>query len=260
MVRILQGPGHGFVQRQNGTNSTGIVIVPKGSLVFPMQYFPSGNTANTQNFALYSTNGGLSWAATDLTPTNTLAGKPCYAQEGCIVELDDGTWEYMSKYGRFDDQNFDSAYAGDASDDARYECRLFFRTRDFKTWTFDGYHPSKSVRSQGSCLWLGEKVKAANGGQSLYASCFSTWGSYANSQRRGGLKLFFGRDTSSEGGQPGITWDRGEIEIRHEHTKACSYNSMAMLDDFTLGITFEACGHIYFRKVDVRPFLKSSGE
>ena len=252
---ILEGPGHGFVQRKQVTDGEGEVVMPSGALVFSMQFFPTTNNyATTQNFALYSTDGGATWAATALTPTNTPAGKDCYAQEGCIVELDDGTWEYMAKYGKYG-SNFDTAYGSSQGDDARENCRLFFRSRDFKTWSFDGYHPHKSVRSQGSCLWLGEKVKTENGGTSLYAACFSTWGNYKAKQRRGGLKLFFGRDTSSEAGKPGITWDRGELEIRHEHTSACSYNSMVMLDDWTLGVAFESDGHIYFRKVDVRAFL-----
>ena len=250
---ILQGPGHGFAQRNDGTDATGAVIVPKGSLVFPMQYFPDGTVTRTQNFALYSTDGGLSWRATKLTPKTTQEGRNCYAQEGCVVELDDGTWEYMAKYGEYD-PNFDTAYEGDGSDDARKDSRLFFRTMDFKTWVFDGYHPSKSIRSQGSCLWLGDEIKKAHGGASRYASCFSTWGNYP-AERRGGLKLFFGRDTSSEDGEPGITWDCGEIEIRHEHTSACSYNSMVMLDDWTLGVVFESHGHIYLRKVDLRTIL-----
>ena len=252
---VLQGPGHGFVQRNEVTDRvSGEVIMPKGALVFPMQYFPV-NTVDTQDFALYSTDGGDTWTATALTPTNTPAGKDCYAQEGCVVELDDGTWEYMAKYGKYG-TNYDSAYGGSIDDDARRDCRLFFRSWDFKTWKFDGYHPSKSIRSQGSCLWLGDKVKAANGGVSLYAACFSTWGKYKTGQRRGGLKLFFGRDTSSEAGSPGITWDCGEIELRREHTEACSYNSMAMFDDWTLGILFESCGHIYLRKVDLRTVLR----
>lgn len=250
---VLQGPGHGFVQRKEVTDGEGDVIMPSGALVFPMQFFPGNNFTDTQNFALYSTNGGVTWVATALTPTNTPAGKPCYAQEGCIVELDDGTWEYMAKYGQYG-SNVDTAYGSLQDDDAREDCRLFFRSKDFKTWSFDGYHPHKSIRSQGSCLWLGDAVKKANGGTSLYAACFSTWGNYPQ-QRRGGLKLFFGRDTSSVPGQQGITWDCGELEIRHEHTSACSYNSMAMLDDKTLAVLFESDGHIYLRKVNLNRFF-----
>ena len=281
---ILQGPGHGFAQRNDGTNSTGAVIVPKGSLVFPMQYFPKGTWTDTRNFALYSTNCGVSWAATALTPDKTpeppagregewIQNKDCYAQEGCVVELDDGSWEYMGKYGKYSANvaNVDTAHGAASDDDAREDCRLFFRSRDFKTWEFDGYHPSKSVRSQGSCLWLGERVKNVQigekrAGASLYAACFSTWGNYGSldlagkRQRRGGLKVFFGRDTSSETDEPGIKWDCGEIEIRREHTDGCSYNSMVMFDDWTLGVLFESYGHIYLRKVDLRKVFGVEGD
>jgi len=252
---VLEGPGHGFVQRKKVTNGEGDVLMPAGAIVFPMQYFPANSFVQTQNFALYSTDGGATWAATALTPTTTPAGNVCYAQEGCVVELDDGTWEFMAKYGGYG-SNVDTAYGTSQDDDAREDCRLFFRSKDFKTWSFDGYHPHKSVRSQGSCLWLGERIKDENGGTSLYAACFSTGGHYGKGQRRGDVKLFFGRDTSSESGKPGITWDCWELEVRHEHTGGCSYNSMAMLDDWTLGVAFEANGHIYLRKVDLRRFCE----
>ena len=236
IIGILEGPGHGIVQRRTVADGDGKTIMPAGALVFPMQYFPSGTTYKTHNFAAYSTDGGATWQATCLTPAKTPDGEDCYAHEGSIVELDDGTWEYMGKFGN-------------ASVDA-IGPKLFFRTRDFKTWTFDGYHYHQAVRCQGSCLWLGEAVKARFG-SSRYAACFSTWGDYGAGKRRGGIKLFIGRDTSSEPNAPGITWDCGEIDIRPEHTSACAYNSMVMLDDWTIGILFEAFGHIYFRKVDL---------
>lgn len=220
---ILQGPGHGIVQRQTVYAADGeTVLMPAGAIVFPMQYFIDGNFSNTRTFAVYSTDGGAHWNATKLTPAND------NAQENCVMELDDGSW-YMICKGKTQSQ----------------KQRQLFRTTDFANWTYCGsITPSEWV--QGSCMRIGE----GRDGKSRYVACFATGGS------RSDLTLHFGRDTSLDNGATkGVEWDCGKVNIYPYATGNMSYNSLVMLDATTLGVMFESFGHIYMKRVDVSVIL-----
>ena len=207
---ILEGPGHGIVQRKTVYDRDGNVLMKAGTVVIPMQYFPNNDFANSpRGFAVYSEDDGQTWKATRITT-------PIHpAQENCIVELDDGTWLMMCKgYNR-----------------------EFFRTRDFVHWTWENYiKPSCWV--QGSCL----KVGTGADGRGLYAACFSP----AN---RADITVYFGRDVCER--PRGIEWDQGSVNIYPQTTGGYSYNSLFMVDDHTLGILFEAFGHIYWRTLEI---------
>lgn len=152
---ILQGPGHAIVQRKTVYDVNGNVIMKAGTVVFPMQYFPTDDFANApRGFAVYTEDEGATWKATRITT-------PIHpAQENCIVELDDGTWLMMCK-------GFN---------------REFFRTRDFSRWTWENYI-SPSAWVQGSCL----KIGTGEDGRGRYAACFSPAG-------RANITVYFGRD------------------------------------------------------------------
>jgi len=221
---ILQGPGHGIVQRQNVYAADGeTVLMPAGAIVFPMQYFIDGNFSNTRTFAVYSTDGGAHWNATKLTPAND------NAQENCVMELDDGSW-YMICKGKTQSQ----------------KQRQLFRTTDFANWTYCGsITPSEWV--QGSCLRIGTGWD----GKSRYAACFTTASSRSN------VTLHFGRDTSCDADATrGVEWDLGRQIVYPGPTGGMSYNSLVMLDSSTLAILIEIAGHIYVIKEDVSDILK----
>lgn len=207
---ILQGPGHGIVQRKTVYDDKGNVIMKAGTVVIPMQYFPTSDFAYApRGFAVYSEDEGQTWKATKITT-------PIHpAQENCIVELDDGTWLMMCK-------GFN---------------REFFRTRDFKCWTWENYiKPSCWV--QGSCL----KVGTGKDGRGRYVSVFSPAG-------RSDITVHFGRDVCEAA--RGIEWDEGKVNIYPQSTGGYSYNSLIMVDDKTLGILFESFGHIYWRTLEI---------
>ena len=221
---ILQGPGHGIVQRQTVYAADGgTVLMPAGAIVFPMQYFIDGNFSNTRTFAVYSTDGGAHWNATKLTPAND------NAQENCVMELDDGSW-YMICKGKTQSQ----------------KQRQLFRTTDFANWTYCGsITPSEWV--QGSCMRIGTGWD----GKSRYAACFTTASSRSN------VTLHFGRDTSCDAGATrGVEWDLGRQIVYPGATGGKSYNSLVMLDSSTLAILIEIDGHIYVIKEDVSDILK----
>ena len=226
---ILQGPGHGIVQRQTVYAADGeTVLMPVGSIVFPMQYFSkksstSGWASYSWAFAAYSTDGGATWRSTKLAPTQK-------SQESCIMELDDGSWVMMAKC---------------VSGGERY----FFRTTDYMNWKkYDSLTPSAAC--QGSCLWLGK----GEGGKSRYVSCFAENGDRSN------ITLHYGFDSSNDKNTMGITWRRNEDEIIAKNDggwKTASYNSLVMLDEYTLGILLEVGGSITFKTTDVSEILES---
>lgn len=212
---ILEGPGHGIVQRKTVTDAEGKVLMRAGTVIFPMQYFPTSDFAYAPKcFAVYTEDLGQTWRATKITPE----GHP--AQENCVVELDDGSWVMMCKGFK----------------------REFFRTRDFVNWTWEqSLEPSAWV--QGSILRLG----TAKDGRGRYAACFSPAG-------RADITLHFGRDNSAGEG-PGIIFDCGKENIFPETTCGYSYNSLIMTDEHTIGILFESKGRIYWRTLDVSSIL-----
>ena len=219
---ILQGPGHGIVQRQTVYAADGeTVLMPAGAIVFPMQYFIDGNFSNTRTFAVYSIDGGATWRSTKLTPAD------CNAQENCIMELDDGSW-YMIAKGR-------------TTSDKR---RQLFRTTDYANWTYCGsITPSEWV--QGSCLRLGEGFD----GKGRYAACFSP-------ASRENITLHFGIDTTAaDSSGNGIAWSLGKRIVYPGSTGGMGYNSLVMLDDHTIGIILESSGHIYFITEDISDIL-----
>ena len=217
---ILQGPGHGIVQRQNVYAADGeTVLMPAGAIVFPMQYFPKTSNWSQESrvFAVYSTDGGETWKSTKLSTGDTVA------QENCIAELDDGSWIMIAK-----------GYA-----------RQVFRTKDFVNWVWD-YAISPSEWVQGSCLRIGTGWD----GKSRYAACFTTASSRSN------VTLHFGRDTSCDADAArGVEWDIGKQVIYPGATGGKSYNSLVMLDSSTLAILIEIDGHIYVIKEDVSDIL-----
>ena len=219
---ILQGPGHGIVQRQTVYAADGeTVLMPAGALVFPMQYFIGSNFSNARTFAVYSTDGGANWTATKLTPASE------NAQENCVMELDDGSW-YMICKGKTTSQHQ----------------RQLFRTTDFVNWSYCGsIQPSEWV--QGSCLRLGNGFD----GKGRYVACFSPSG-------RNDVTLHFGIDTTVDDRfGDGIDWRLGKRIIYPGSTGGMGYNSLVMIDDNTLGILIEADGHIYFITEDIGDIL-----
>ena len=219
---ILQGPGHGIAQRQTVFASDGeTVLMPKDALVFPMQYFRSKSSfSDSFAFAVYSTDGGITWKSTKLAPTQK-------SQESCIMELDDGSWVMMAKC---------------QSGGERY----FFRTTDYLNWTkYDSLTPSAGC--QGSCLWLGKGTD----GKSRYVSCFATGSDRSN------ITLHFGTDNSSDKDSLGIIWDSSLKSVIHEGSVggAYAYNSLIMVDEHTLGVLLETFGHITFCAEDVSEVL-----
>lgn len=224
---ILQGPGHGIVQRRTVYDKDDKVLMPKGALIFPMQYFPvESNLWDSRTFAVYSTDSGETWKATKLTTSSIVA------QENSIVELDDGSWYMIAK---------------SSTDNYSRQC---FRTTDYVNWeSVGGIYPS--TWAQGSVLRLG----AGSDGKSRYVACFATKHGETVFKREF-IKLHFGKDATADGGT--IVWDRDlDFNLYPEETGGSfAYSSMCMLDDTTLGVLLEPHGHIYFRKVDVSKILK----
>lgn len=92
---------------------------------------------------------------------------------------------------------------------------------------------------QGSCL----KVGTGADGRGLYAACFSP-------ADRADITVYFGRDVCER--PRGIEWDQGSVNVYPQSTGGYSYNSLFMVDDHTLGILFEAFGHIYCRTLEIQ--------
>ena len=213
---ILQGPGHGIVQRNKTT------LMPAGTLIFPMQYFPvNSNFYDSRTFAAYSKDGGETWQTTKLTDAAVVA------QENCIMELDDGSWYMIAK-----------GYS-----------RQLFRTTNYVDWKHVG-SISPSCWVQGTCIRMG----VAADGNSRYVACFTVSTSPANRSHL--TLHFGRDTTLETPDGDGVVWDCGKWDIYPEETGGMSYNSLVMLDDSTLGVLFESRGHIYFRKVDVSEMLK----
>lgn len=213
---ILQGPGHGIVQR------TETPLMPAGALIFPMQYFPvNSNFYDSRTFAAYSKDGGATWQTTKLTDASVVA------QENCIMELDDGSWYMVAK-----------GYS-----------RQLFRTTNYVDWKHVG-SMSPSCWVQGTCIRIGVAVD----GKSRYVACFTVSTSPANRSHL--TLHYGRDTTLEAPDGNGVAWDCGSWDIYPEATGGMSYNSLVMLDDSTLGVLFESHGHIYFRKVDVSEILK----
>ncbi len=226
---ILQGPGHGIVTSQ-------------GWLVFPMQYF--GTDGAQECFAAISKDNGTTWEATARTTERK-------AQENCIVELDDRSLYMMCK-GFKDDNgaNFSSPGA-----------RQFYRATPNEpitsiAWTHvgsitQGIGEQAIPHVQGSFLKIGK----GRDGRSRYVLAHDLGPGGGN---RSGLALVFGRDITAENASgAGIAWDLEHYVMLHEDaTDGEGYNSMCMIDENTLGIIYEAKHHIYFERIDIRPYLK----
>lgn len=253
---ILEGPGHGFVTTQDVTasqvatysHSTGEtttttnVTLPAGTLVFPLQAFVNSNASMAQSCAVYSTDGGQTWSSTNLTPRTTASNpddgsSAVYnAQENCVVELDDGSWQMMCKGGTT------------GSGNGR---RYFFRSTDHTTWSFLPSDTQTVIHVQGSFLKLG---KGADGvGRYVLAHQNST-------SNRENLSLFFGTDvtaTNTTASTSGISWDwNNPIVLHKDNTGGQGYNSLCMIDATTLGVVYETGGQIFFERIDVSDYLK----
>ena len=224
---ILQGPGHGLVTRHTRKEGD-TILMPAGTLVFPMQGFVNGGTGNAQCFAAYSTDSGKTWQATGLTPAGT------NAQENCVIELDDGSWLLMCKGGTWG--------AGKGT-------RLFYRTTDFKQWT--ALKPDTNIiHVQGSALRIGTHADGA----SRYVKCHQL-----DPNTRAKLTLIFGRDLTGENttaDSEGIAWDCGQLELHREATFAQGYNTLCLIDEKTLGVCYESYGIIWFERIDISDYLK----
>ena len=235
---ILQGPGHGIVQRQTVKDGDDKVVMPAGAIIFPMQYFASGSLeTSSRTFAIYSTDGGETWKTTKLAPFGENSKGNAVSQENSIIELDDGSWLMMAKGG----WNSNSK-----------PTRHFFRSTDFVNWTWE--QELSSIWVQGSCLWLDDAMRDSTGA-SRYVACFAT----SSTDKRSKLTLHFGRDTTGvDGATKGVAWDCGKVVLYPESMGGFAYSSLFMLDDHTLGVLFETQfgGHIYLRKVDVREILE----
>lgn len=224
---ILQGPGHGLVTRHTRKEGD-TVLMPAGTLVFPMQGFINGGTGNAQCFAAYSTDSGKTWQATGLTPYGT------NAQENCVVELDDGSWLLMCKGGTWG--------AGKGT-------RLFYRTTDFKQWNALK-SDTNIIHVQGSALRIGTHTDGA----SRYVKCHQL-----DPDTRARLTLIFGRDLTQKNtaaDSEGIAWDCGQLELHREATFAQGYNTLCLIDEKTLGVCYESYGIIWFERIDISNYLK----
>lgn len=202
---ILQGPGHGIQCRD-------------GTLVFPMQYFGS---SGTRDFALYSEDYGVTWQATKLC-TNEFN-----TQEGCVMELDDGSWLQMAK--------------------SNYSNRRLFRCRDRVNWQHIGnYSPSTYV--QGSGIRIGRHTD----GTSRYALCFCDDGGSRNH-----LALHIYRDTTAaDPNGNGVEFTGEIVTVVNGATGGRGYNSLVMLENNILGVLWESDRHIYFRRIDISALLQ----
>lgn len=226
---ILQCPGGGFVLRKTWND------LAAGTVVWPMQYCcKSPATYNGGLFVAWQDGEGV-WHAT--APISNATYK---TQEGALTQLDDGSLYFMAK---------------DWAKTNNEIVRPFFKYDvSSKTWACTDTLP-QSVCVQGSMLRIGAKDET-----SVYAAAFCT-GNDTSRQTyvRENLRLFIGTDNSATGG---VTWNSTPyctIYAGDTGTKAdpCyGYSSLVMLDETTLGVLYEAHGHIYFTKVDVSSALK----
>ncbi len=232
---FLAGPGHGFVTTKDVSYVTtnGVAsVMPKGTLVFPMQYFVDGSFTASSVGALYSTDHGATWLVTARSAT---ADGP---QENCVMELDDGSWYMTAKAG---------TWGGDlTTETGKFK---FFRSTDFSTWTAVGELAPVPCQ-QGSCLKLGVGAD----GRGRYVLCHTM-------DRRSGvrarLSLVFGRDTTADGDAAGIAWDfENPVVLYAEDTGTKGYNSLCLVDAKTLGVLYEARNKIYFIRIDVSDVLR----
>ena len=224
---ILQCPGHAFVTRHAVTG------IPAGTVIWPMQYIHTQNSERL--FAAWQDSEGA-WHATSTVTDSTYA-----PEEGSIVELDDGSWLYMGK---------------DAKNTNTSIVRPFYLSDNHATWTSAGTLP-QSVRVQGSVIRLG----AHTDGHSRYAAVFCTGDDTSRETFvRKNLRVFIGTDS----GSGSVSWNNtafatvwdGDTGYTNGGNVSFGYNSLVMLNPTTLGVLFEANGHIYFTKVDVSSALK----
>ena len=227
---ILEGPGHAFVTR------AACGSIPAGTVVWPMQYvLRTGNWAfSGGNFAAWYSGGA--WHATKLVPNSDAKGY--VTQEGCITQLDDGSLLYMCKK------------IGGGT-------RPFYKSTDGVNWTFlNEIAIAGSEAHQGSILRIGEDSNH----YSRYAAVFAT------GALRSDIKVYIGTDTGSGsvswGAEPYETVWAGATGTDKSQGSGANgnlvygYNSLVMLNPTTLGVLFEAHGHIYFTKVDVTSALQ----
>lgn len=208
---VFQGPGQGLYLKHSKT-------LPKGTIVFPMQYFGGFVKA----FAIYSTDHGATWKATGFCEEGG-------SQENQITEMPDGSWLMMVK----------SAGGGP---------RHFYKTSDYVNWTKYSDNAPGSLPVQGSCIYIGHNKKL---GKDIYATCYSR----ENRMERRKLTLTFGVDTGEKIDWNWDTKNFPEIMIHEGSTNGKSYNSLVMLDKNTLGILYESCYHIYFVRVNLKQYL-----
>ena len=238
---ILEGPGHAFVTRADCGS------IPAGTVVWPMQYVirvdedsnpQTTNPVKGGNFAAWKDSSG-NWHATNLVP-NSGGTKNYVTQEGCITQLDNGYLLYMCK----------NVTLGTA--------RPFYVSSDGVNWT---YHTEITDLASGS-MCQGSMLRLGTGsdGHSRYVAVFAT------GALRSDIKAYFGTDN----GSGGVNWDTtNTIDVWAGATGTADddgtgahgnlvygYNSLVMLDSTTLGVLFEAHGHIYFTKIDVSDKLK----
>ncbi len=233
---FLAGPGHGFVTTKDVSYMTtnGVAAtMPKGTLVFPMQYFVDGSFTSSSVGALYSTDHGKTW---NVTARSAVTDAP---QENCVMELDDGTWYMTAKAGSWSSTNR-SAETGKFK---------FFRSTNFSTWEAVGVLAPVPCQ-QGSCLKLGQGAD----GRGRYVLCHTL-------DRRSGVRakisLVFGVDTTSSGDAAGIAWDfDNPLVLFADDTGTKGYNSLCLLDASTLGVLYEAQDKIYFLRLDITDTLK----
>ena len=233
---FLAGPGHGFVTTKdvsyvttNGVAAT----MPKGTLVFPMQYFVDGSFTSSSVGALYSTDHGKNW---NVTARSATTDGP---QENCVMELDDGTWYMTAKAGSWTSANR-TATTGKFK---------FFRSTNFSTWEAVGVYAPVPCQ-QGSCLKLGQGAD----GRGRYVLCHTL---DPGAGVRAKLSLVFGVDTTSSNDAAGIAWDfDNPLVLFADDTGTKGYNSLCLLDASTLGVLYEAQDKIYFLRIDVSDKLK----
>jgi len=203
-------------------------VMPKGTLVFPTQYFVDSSLTKSTVGAVYSKDHGTNWVATARSTGGT------NPQENCAMELDDGSWYMMTK-------------AGSRPGTGRIN---FFRTTNYTNWVYVGeYYPVPC--QQGSCLRLGANK---TDGKGRYVLCHTL---HPDTATRARVALVFGTDTTADGDAAGIAWDfANPLMLYYGDTGFKGYNSLCMVDTNTLGVLYEAQGHIYFVRVDVSGRLK----
>lgn len=225
---FFQGPGHGMVTTQD-VYADEELVMPKGTIVFPMQWFPQ--SGSSQACALYSTDGGNTWKATDL-----MIHSEAQTQENCIVELDDGSWLMVAKNGTNDNG------------------RIYTRTTDFVNWSTP-LLKAPARRVQGSIQRIGRNAD----GKSRYAMITATEGATGGNQNsRLNVRIFFATDdTDNDLNDSGIVWDDDStsVAVHLGDTQVKAYSSTCYLEEGVLGVLYEARRHIYFERIDLRDKL-----